>query len=166
MVLCVVINYQPITFKRQLEMTNRTSMDRLILSTFKVSHLWLQMNILLRFNALDEALKGKMRGPLSLNSFNTPHSFHGPFIPSCIFPPHLCVAKGRGHHQKAVADLLASLRQRSAIISLTRISFETFTKVLLQKMCVFHKTMIRIAHIVTDYMQSGLCNQMSKIKYL
>lgn len=76
-------------------MTNRTSMDRLILSTFKVSHLWLQMNILLRFNALDEALKGKIRGPLSLNSFNTPHPltlFMGPsfllayFHPICVWP--------------------------------------------------------------------------------
>lgn len=116
-------------------MTNRTSMDRLILSTFKASHLWLQMNILLRFNALDEALKGKIRGPLSLNSFNNPRSFHGPFIPSCIFSPHLCVAKGKGHHLKAVADLLASLHQRSTVISFARLSFETFTKVL--KMCIF-----------------------------
>jgi len=76
-------------------MTNHTSMDILILSTFKVSHLWLQMNILLRFNALDEALKGKIRGPLSLKSFNTPHPlalFMGPsfllayFSPICVWP--------------------------------------------------------------------------------
>lgn len=76
-------------------MTNCTNMDRLILSTFKTSHLWLEINILLHFNALDEALKGKIRGPLSLNSFNTPRplallagpSFLPTYLPSiCVWP--------------------------------------------------------------------------------
>ncbi len=87
-------------------MTNRTSMDRLILSTFKASHLWLQFNVLLLFNALDEALKGKIRGPLSLNSFNTPRPLT--ILTGLHIFPHLCVAKGRGHHLKAVADLSAA----------------------------------------------------------
>lgn len=88
------------------------------------------MNALSHFNALDEVLKGKIRGPLSPNSFNNPRPLAlltGPSVLPAYFSPVLCVAKGRGQHLKAVVALLAAPRRRSAVISLTQLSIATCT---------------------------------------
>lgn len=117
-------------------MTNRTSTDRLILSTFKASHLWLQINILPRVNALDEALKGKIRGPLSLNSFNTPRPhalLTGPSFLPAFLPPSVC-----GQGQRTAFKSSCGFISREKCCNFTQLRPELLRK----RVRPWHQTMI------------------------